>query len=143
MPPIPRIGTSGSAWRTCHTHRTAIGRIAGPDKPPVMPANAGRIVSVSITIPSVVLIIDSPSAPAVTQALAMSGNVCHVWRQLREDRGQRTCMATNGVNHRTCGARVTGKDLAAAFDVWTRDVDFDRGYSPPHGATGWRVRQIC
>ena len=38
-------------------------------------------------------------------------------------------MATNGVNHRTCGARIAGKDLTAAFNVWARDVDFDRGYS--------------
>jgi hypothetical protein len=34
MPPMPKIGTSGSASCTCHTHRRASGRIAGPDRPP-------------------------------------------------------------------------------------------------------------
>ena len=29
-PPMPMIGTSGSAARTCQMHRTATGRIAGP-----------------------------------------------------------------------------------------------------------------
>jgi hypothetical protein len=33
-PPVPMIGTSGNASDTCHTHRTATGRMAGPDSPP-------------------------------------------------------------------------------------------------------------
>ena len=53
-------------------HRTAIGRIAGPDRPPVVPASTGRIVTVSIVMPSSVLIIDSPSAPAAMQARAIA-----------------------------------------------------------------------
>ena len=71
-PPIPMIGTSGSASRTCQMHRTATGRIAGPDRPPVVPASTGRMVSVSIAMPSNVLIIESPSAPAATQARAIA-----------------------------------------------------------------------
>src|SRR6266545_7905397 len=50
--------------------RTATGRIAGPDRPPVIPASTGRIVVVSIAMPSSVLIIDRPSAPASTQERA-------------------------------------------------------------------------
>ena len=72
MPPMPRIGTSGIAACTCHTQRTATGRIAGPDSPPVTPARAGRRVSVSMTMPSSVLIMLSPSAPASTTARAIS-----------------------------------------------------------------------
>ena len=67
---MPRMGTSGIAWCACQTQRTATGRIAGPDSPPVMPARAGAIVSVSTTSPSSVLIIDRPSAPAATTASA-------------------------------------------------------------------------
>ena len=70
MPPMPRIGTSGSAACTCQTQRSATGRMAGPDRPPVTPPSTGRIVSGSITIPSRVLIIDSPSAPASVTARA-------------------------------------------------------------------------
>src|SRR5215469_13022752 len=67
---MPMIGTPGRASLTCQMHRTAIGLIAGPDSPPVSPARCGRIVSVSMTMPSRVLIIESPSAPADTHALA-------------------------------------------------------------------------
>ena len=67
---MPRIGTSGSAACTCQTQRTAIGRIAGPDNPPVTPPSTGRSVSVSMTSPSAVLISESPSAPAATTARA-------------------------------------------------------------------------
>ena len=35
---MPMIGTSGMAACTCQTQRTATGRIAGPDRPPVTPA---------------------------------------------------------------------------------------------------------
>jgi hypothetical protein len=64
------IGTSGSASRTCHTQRTATGRTAGPDSPPDSPASAGRKVTGSMAMPGRVLIMDSPSAPADTQAFA-------------------------------------------------------------------------
>src|SRR6266487_1102774 len=69
-PPIPIIGISGRASRTCQIHRTATGRIPGPDKPPVIPASTGRMVSGSIAIPSNVLIIARPSAPAATHERA-------------------------------------------------------------------------
>ena len=52
--------------------RTATGRIAGPDSPPVFPPNFGRIVSTSITIPSKVLIKAKPSAPAEITSLAIA-----------------------------------------------------------------------
>src|SRR5260221_9051351 len=71
-PPIPIIGPSGSASRTCQMQRTATGLIAGPDRPPVSPASTGRIVSVSIAMPSNVLIIDRPSAPADTHERAIA-----------------------------------------------------------------------
>ena len=69
---MPMIGTPGSASRTCQMQRTATGLIAGPDSPPVRPASCGCMVSVSITMPSSVLIIDRPSAPADTHALAIA-----------------------------------------------------------------------
>jgi hypothetical protein len=69
-PPVPMIGTSGSASRTCQTQRTATGRMAGPDSPPELPASAGRSDTGSMTRPGSVLIIDSPSAPADTHAFA-------------------------------------------------------------------------
>ena len=76
-PPTPTIGAVGSrpsriAACTCQMQRTAIGRIAGPDRPPVTPASTGRIVTVSITMPSVVLIIARPSAPAASTAPAIA-----------------------------------------------------------------------
>ena len=46
--------------------------MAGPDNPPVFPLKSGRNVFVSITIPSKVFITLSPSAPALTTALAIS-----------------------------------------------------------------------
>src|SRR6266702_144769 len=69
-PPVPMIGMSGNAALTCHTHRTATGLMAGPDRPPYLPASAGRMVAGSMTMPSSVLISDRPSAPDATQALA-------------------------------------------------------------------------
>jgi len=71
-PPMPMIGTSGRASRTCQMQRTATGRMAGPDRPPVTPASAGRMVWVSMTIPSSVLMSERPSAPADTQAFAIA-----------------------------------------------------------------------
>ena len=71
------IGTVGSrpssiAARVCQMARTATGRTAGPDSPPVTPASCGRSRSVSMTMPSRVLIMVSPSAPAFTHAWATS-----------------------------------------------------------------------
>lgn len=64
--------TSGSTWWTCHTQRTAMGRTAGPLKPPVTPPRTGRRVSVSMAMPRVVFMIEKPSAPALRQASAIS-----------------------------------------------------------------------
>ncbi|CAB4746273.1 unannotated protein [freshwater metagenome] len=51
--------------------RTAIGLIAGPESPPVLPPRCGRIVSKLITIDRTVLISANPSAPASTTPLAI------------------------------------------------------------------------
>src|SRR5580692_2888733 len=69
-PPVPMIGRSGKASLTCHTHRTATGLIAGPDSAPYVPASAGRIVTVSMAIPSSALTSESPAAPAAAQVPA-------------------------------------------------------------------------
>ena len=67
------MGTSGSASRTCQTQRTATGRIAGPDRPAGSRRPArGAWSPVSMAIPGSVLIIESPSAPAPTQARAIA-----------------------------------------------------------------------
>ena len=66
------MGKSGKALLICHTHRTATGLMAGPETPPVTPASAGRMVVVLITIPSSVLITETPVAPAWETDLAMS-----------------------------------------------------------------------
>ena len=65
-----------------------------PDRRPGQPAgDAGRApaacVSVSMTMPSRVLIIDRPSAPASTQARAIVDDVGHVRRELGEAPGRR------------------------------------------------------
>ena len=75
-PPTPMSGAVGRrpsriAAVTCHSARTATGRIAGPESPPVTPASWGRSRSVSTTMPSRVLIIVSPSAPAASAAAAI------------------------------------------------------------------------
>ena len=75
-PPTPISGAVGSrpsriAAVTCHSARTATGRTAGPESPPVTPASWGRSRSVSMTMPSSVLIMVSPSAPALSAAWAM------------------------------------------------------------------------
>lgn len=49
-----------------------MGLIAGPDKPPVMFPRMGRRVSVSIAMPSRVLMRAMPSAPPSSTALAMA-----------------------------------------------------------------------
>ena len=71
MPPMPISGTF-TARATCHTMRKATGLIAGPDNPPVTLASTGRRVFTSIAIPTNVLMSESASAPASTQALAMA-----------------------------------------------------------------------
>src|SRR3989304_5287684 len=69
IPPMPIIGIL-TALYTCHTIRTATGLIAGPDNPPVILANLGLHVSVSITIPRSVLINDIAFAPSSSHTFA-------------------------------------------------------------------------
>src|SRR5574341_1332295 len=70
-PPTPTMGM-GTALETSHTMRTAIGRIAGPDSPPVHEASFGRRVSTSMAMPTTVLISDTAVAPPAWAALAVS-----------------------------------------------------------------------
>ena len=69
-PPIPKIGTFGNAVLTSHTMRRATGRIAGPERPPVVKPIFGSRRSRSIARPTSVLIRESASAPASTAARA-------------------------------------------------------------------------
>ena len=51
--------------------RTATGKIAGPEKPPIVLAITARRRTVSIRMPSIVLIRQMPSAPASSHARAI------------------------------------------------------------------------
>ena len=68
---MPRMG-SLTAFATSHTIRTATGRTAGPDSPPVFIFRIGRRVFTSMRIPRRVLMRDSASAPASATARAIS-----------------------------------------------------------------------
>ena len=70
-PPIPRMGRS-TAWATSQTIRTATGRTAGPDRPPVFIFSTGRRVFTSMRIPRRVLMSERASAPAPATARAIS-----------------------------------------------------------------------
>ena len=72
MPPIPMIGTPGSARATWKTIRTASGLIAGPESPPVPNERRGRAVAGSIAIPTNVLTSERTSAPESRAARADS-----------------------------------------------------------------------
>jgi hypothetical protein len=69
MPPMPITGIF-TARAACQAMRTATGRMAGPDKPPVPKARRGRRASTSTTRPSRVLMQDTASAPASSEARA-------------------------------------------------------------------------
>ena len=56
------------------TARTAIGLIAGPDRPPRLAPKIGFLDSISIAIPRTVFAITTASAPALWAASAISGN---------------------------------------------------------------------
>src|SRR3989440_2273100 len=76
--PVPTIGTSGNAALTCHTHRTATGLMAGPDRPPYRPASTGRMVAGSMTMPSSVLISDRRSEEHTSELQSRSDLVCRL-----------------------------------------------------------------
>ena len=69
MPPIPITGIF-TARAACQAMRTATGRMAGPESPPVPNASFGRRVSTSTARPSRVLMQESASAPASAAARA-------------------------------------------------------------------------
>ena len=69
MPPMPMTGMR-TARAACHAMRTAIGRMAGPESPPVPKARRGTRRSTSIARPSSVLMQESASAPASSHTRA-------------------------------------------------------------------------
>ena len=143
---MPMIGRSGKAWRICHTQRTATGRIAGPDRPPVMPARCGRIVSGLITMPSSVLMTETPVAPARTTAPAIE-----------------TMSVTSGESFAKIGMRgslwrltawmTSAADPASHANTWPRFSTFGHemltsmaGHARARCAAGpraWRTRRRC
>ena len=115
------------AWRTCQTQRTATGRIAGPDSPPVTPARCGRIVSVLITMPSRVLITDTPVGAGAHHGAGDRDDVGDVRRQLGEASASRgsLCRLTAWITS-AADTGLAGEHLAAVLDVGAGDVDLDR-----------------
>lgn len=71
MPPIPITGIL-TAFATCHTILTATGNTAGPESPPTLLCRIGRLVLISILIPSRVFISETLSAPSASTAFAIS-----------------------------------------------------------------------
>ncbi len=69
-PPIPMMGRS-VVWATWRMSLRATGKTAGPDIPPVPLARIGFLVLRSKRIPTRVLIMVRPLAPASSAALAM------------------------------------------------------------------------
>ena len=61
-----------TAWATSQTIRTATGRTAGPDRPPVFIFSTGCRVFTSMRIPRRVLMSERASAPAPATARAIS-----------------------------------------------------------------------
>ena len=124
----PCRGSAGgaSAARTCHTQRTATGRIAGPDRPPVTPPSAGAIVSVSMTMPSRVLISENPSAPASAQARAMCTMSVTSGDSLANTGCAGSAARRTAPMTRERRDRVAREDLAAALDIRAGDVDLER-----------------
>ena len=76
-----------------YTIRTAIGRMAGPLRPPITFDSFGRRVSTSIAIARNVLTSDTASAPASSAALRERRDVGDVRRQLRDHRQRRGAVA--------------------------------------------------
>ena len=70
-PPQPMSGTFTASY-TCHTARRAMGQIPDPESPPVVFLSTGRRVRRSMRMALTVLMRQSPSAPAPSQALAIS-----------------------------------------------------------------------
>ena len=71
IPPQPMIGIS-TARAHCQVMRTTIGRIAGPDRPPVTLPSFGRWLSISTAMARKVLATTSASAPAASAARPIS-----------------------------------------------------------------------
>src|SRR6202453_2652076 len=145
-PPVPMIGTSGNASATCHTHRTATGRTAGPDRPPYAPARAGRMVAGSMAMPSTTLISESPAAPAARQAPATAtmsvtsgdsfANAGTSYRRLA-----RTAATTDPA---VAGSRANRRPASSAFGherlISTADTPAasdSRAASTPYSRTVW------
>ena len=68
-PPMPTIGMRTASWHS-YTMRTAMGRMAGPLRPPTTLDSRGRRVSTSMAIARNVLTSETASAPASSAATA-------------------------------------------------------------------------
>ena len=125
MPPMPRIGRCGRACAPATRSARATGRIAGPDSPPVTPPSAGRIVSVSITMPEQGVDQREAVGAGVGAGARDQRDVGDVGRQLGEHRLGRVGRAPHRADHPRRGDRVAGEHLAAVLDVRAGDVDLE------------------
>ncbi len=71
IPPRPITGIL-TDLAVCQTILTAIGRMHGPERPPVTVLNTGRLRSTSMAIPRNVLTNETESAPVASTARAIS-----------------------------------------------------------------------
>ncbi len=125
MPPMPMMG-SLMAWWHSQTIRTAIGRMAGPLRPPMTFDSLGRRVSTSMAMARNVLTSETASAPASAAATANEATSVTFGVSFGND-GQRRHLADGA--HHVVGARQTAAELDAAFlDVRARDVELECGH---------------
>ena len=68
---MPMMGMFTASY-TCQTMRSATGSTQGPERPPKVLARMGRRVRGSMRMPRSVLMRQTPSAPASSQARATS-----------------------------------------------------------------------
>ena len=125
MPPIPKIGTFGSALRTSQTIRTATGRIAGPESPPVVKPIFGSRVSTSIERPTSVLMSERTSAPPSTAAFA-AVTMSVTFGESFTTSGRRVAGRTAATSALE-GGRVVSEDHPPLHDVRAGDVQLDGG----------------
>ena len=118
--PMTGIATARAA---CQAMRTATGRIAGPERPPVPKARRGLRVSTSIARPSRVLMQERASAPASAHARAKTA--------MSPTLGESFGITGSRVAFRTALHDLVGHHGVAAeghpalLDVRARDVDLE------------------
>ena len=102
------------------------------------PARAASC-SVSITMPSSVLIIDRPSAPAATHDRAIATMSVTSGDSLANTGMSYLVAGADGGDHRAGGGRIAGEHLAAVLDVRAGDVHLDRGHPGRVGQPGGQL----